>query len=61
VTSDPAAWELAVRERGAAGSAKLEVLAEGEVFNPRFAIAVFKPDTCEGPGLLIGWLTLVER
>jgi hypothetical protein len=63
VASDPAAWELAVRESGAveAARAKLEVLAEGEVFNPRFAMAVFKPETWEGPGLFIGWLTLVER
>jgi hypothetical protein len=62
VTSDPVAWELAVRESGAGvGIAKFEVLVEGEVFNPRLAMAVFKPDTCEGPGLLIGWLTLVER
>lgn len=45
VTSDPAAWELLVRESGAAGRAKFEVLAEGDVFNPKFAMAVFNPET----------------
>lgn len=53
VTSDVVAWELAVRESGAV-EVKLEVLAVGEVFNPMFAIAVFKPETWDGPGLLIG-------
>lgn len=66
VASDPVAWELGVRESGAVeleatGSAKLDVLAVGELFNPMLAMAVFKPETWEGPGLLIGWLTLVER
>jgi len=58
VTSVPVAWELGVVEFG---RAKLEVLAAGELFNPISANAVFRPETWEGPGLVMGWLIFVER
>lgn len=53
------AWELVVRERApdvpAVGSVRLDVLAPGELlFMPISENAVLSPDTCEGPGFVIG-------
>lgn len=63
LVSTPVAWELEAREREpeGPGSAKFDVLAEGELFKPMSAKALLRPDTCDGPGLLMGWLIFVDR
>jgi hypothetical protein len=60
------AWELVDLESALVVTevvrAKFEVLAEGEwLLRPISEIAVVMPDTWEGPGFDIGWLTLVDR
>ena len=60
-------WELGVRDKefgvAPAEAARFEVLADGEGpwEMPMSASAVDRPMTWEGPGLDMGWLTLVDR
>lgn len=59
------AWELDARDKPASplctGEAVLALREVVELFKPIFAKAVATPETCEGPGFVIGWLIFVDR